>query len=430
MHLLKKFAIIALVAILSFHVFYSNNHGLQINNRLDMPSLDSEGIDIVDRQDGNGGSKPLRRNTHSDSGTTGVLNPLDVEQTGFISTGTTNARTDTSFNTNTTLGIDTANDWMASEASADIWNLERRYAVNGTFDDGVPGQYIVVNETPVYYPYGWTASNVSTDAEQTQVAGYNDDGFAIAENQGKKSGGGSGSDIFYDHIAGTKVLWKQNITNTPYTENFVLNFRYLYSRGPLYRQGGDDIGGNCSLSVFVDGSVVWNQPLPYVTERGVWIETGDIPINIADANDTLEFAIGITIDETMNLNAEKDYDNDGVEDGLANTVYITTNIDDVSFTGLNPPSFEEVDFTFHVGNDTTPATGSSGNGSATIPNTEYWSTDQLDIAFTSNASISFGYEAFLLEHRFRNSSSTTSKKEEGVEYTIYHNQSAELRVYT
>ncbi|MFO7836828.1 MAG: hypothetical protein R6V83_09245, partial [Candidatus Thorarchaeota archaeon] len=182
--------------------------------------------------------------------------------------------------------------------------------------------------------------------------------------------------------------------------------------------------------MFVNGSVVWNQSLPYVSERGAWIETGDIPINIADANDTLEFAIGITIDETMNLNAEKDYDADDVDDGLANTVYITAYIDDVSFTGLNPPSFEEVDFTFHAGNDTTPATGSSGNGSATIPNTEYWSTDELDIAFTSNASISFDYEAFLLEHRFHNSSWTTSIEEEGVEYTIYDNQSAELGVHT
>lgn len=212
------------MAILSFHVFYSNNRGLQINDRPDIPSLDSEGIDIVDRQDSDGGSKPLRRNTLSDSGTTGVLNPLEVEQTGIISTGTVNARTDTSFNTNTTLGIDTANNWMASEASADIWNLERRYAVNGTFDDGVPGQYMVVNESQVYYPYGWTANNVSTDTEQTQVAGYSDDGFAILENQGKKIGQ---SGVQYDHVAGTKVLWEQDITNVPYTKNFTFNFRYL-----------------------------------------------------------------------------------------------------------------------------------------------------------------------------------------------------------
>ncbi|MFO7835577.1 MAG: carboxypeptidase-like regulatory domain-containing protein, partial [Candidatus Thorarchaeota archaeon] len=61
---------------------------------------------------------------------------------------------------------------------------------------------------------------------------------------------------------------------------------------------------------------------------------------------------------------------------------------------------------------------------------EYWSTDELDIAFTSNASISFDYEAFLLEHRFHNSSWTTSIEEEGVEYTIYDNQSAELGVHT
>ncbi|MBS3793998.1 MAG: hypothetical protein KGY80_03830 [Candidatus Thorarchaeota archaeon] len=428
MEKLQKFAVIGLVVIVSLSVFDSNNLGRPLSNRFDRTNETPQSFDSEDIQHNENIPTPTRENTLSDSGSTGILNPADVEQSGFISTGFTNARTDSGFNTNTTLGIDTANNWVASKASADIWNLERRYAVNGTFDDGVPGQYEVENDTPVYYPYGWRVNRTTTNIETTQVAGYNDAGFAIVENRGTPL---QGSAVKYEHTAGTKILWEQNITNIPYTQNFTLNFRYRYVRGPIDRPGGEyNIGGNCSLNVFINGSVVWKQILTVVSERDVWIETGDIAINIPSVTDTMEFAIGILIDDKLELNSESDYDQDGSEDGLDNTRYITANLDDIAFTGISPPSFEEVNFRFHAGNETTPVMGSSGNASRTIQKSEYWSTEQLDIAFTSNVSISFSYNVDLLEHRFLNSSWTTSIEKQGVSYSVYPNQSAELILYT
>jgi hypothetical protein len=370
-----------------------------------------------------GPSDSLSKFSLSESPITGTLNPVEVEQSGFIATGSTFARTDNSFNTNTTLGIDTANGWLASQAEAQVWNLERRYAINGTFDDGIPGTYAMVNETPVYYPYGWSPSYTTTNTGQAQVAGYDNSGYVILENQGNKEGPSGNK---YTHYAGTRILWNQNITNQPYTKNFTLNLKYLYSRGPL----GSGVPGDCSLSVFVNDSVVWSQALPDVAGRGIWIETGDIPINIADAGNTLEFAVGIVIDETMALNAEEDYNGDDIAEGISNTVYVTVNIDDVSFVGLNPPSFEEVDFNFSAGNQTTSVTGASGNGTALVSKSDYWSVEQLDIAFTSNVSVSFNYDAFLLEHRFLNSSFMTNTHQFGVQYSVDYNQSVNLDLFT
>ncbi|MBD3159449.1 MAG: hypothetical protein GF309_11715 [Candidatus Lokiarchaeota archaeon] len=428
METLRKFAVMGVVAIVALSVFDSSNLNLPLSDGFNRTNENLQDFDSRDTKEKEDIPTPTGENTLSDSGSTGILNPADVEQSGFISTGFKNARTDSSFNTNTTLGIDIANNWVASKASADIWNLERRYVVNGTFDDGVPGQYKVQNDTPVYYPYGWRVNRTTTNTETTQVAGYNDAGFAIVENRGTPL---AGSPTKYEHTAGTKIRWEQNITNVPYTENFTLNFRYRYVRGPIDRPGGEyNIGGNCSLNVFINGSVVWKQMLTVVSEREIWIETGDIPFNIPNATDTLEFAIGILIDDKLELNSESDYDQDGSEDGLDNTRYITVNLDDIAFTGISPPYFEEVDFRFHAGNETTAVTGSSGNASRTIQKSEYWSTEQLDITFTSNVSISFSYNVDLLEHRFLNSSWTTSIEKQGVSYSVYPNQSAELILHT
>lgn len=423
----RRFVVIGFLVVLSLCVTDSYNRGFHMNDVANVSRSRAKKFDENTRQDSENISMPPRTNILSDSTLEGILNPADVEQSGFISTGFKNARTDTNLNTNTTLDIDTTNGWLASEARTDIWNLERRYAVNGTFDDGIPGEYVIVNDTPIYYPYGWRADRTTTNTEQEQIAGYDDDGFVIVENQGRKVGP---SGRQFTHEAGTKILWKQNITNAPYTKNFTLNLRYMYVRGPLYGPGGATDPGDCSLKVFVNGSSVWSQSLPNLTQRNVWIETGDVPVNIGNPGNTLEFAVGIVIDETMALNADEDYNNDSLSNGFINTIYIRTQIDDISFTGLNPPSFEEVNFEFHAGNETTAATGSLGNGSAMIPKTGYWSVEQLDIAFTSNVSISFGYEARLLEHRFLNSSWTTNAEETGVSYTVYYNQSAELILHT
>ncbi|MFW9850202.1 MAG: hypothetical protein ACFFF4_13780, partial [Candidatus Thorarchaeota archaeon] len=82
--------------------------------------------------------------SHSESG---KIDPLEIEQRGYVSTGVTTARTDTMTNIASSLSIDTVHDWVASEANATISNLQRLYIVNGTLDEGIPGTNDFPNET-------------------------------------------------------------------------------------------------------------------------------------------------------------------------------------------------------------------------------------------------------------------------------------------
>ncbi|MHA1575990.1 MAG: hypothetical protein ACTSU3_01385, partial [Candidatus Thorarchaeota archaeon] len=52
----------------------------------------------------------------SDDPKQGILNPLLMEQQGYTSSGNLSARTDSGFNTATTLAIDESHDWVGSLA--------------------------------------------------------------------------------------------------------------------------------------------------------------------------------------------------------------------------------------------------------------------------------------------------------------------------
>ncbi|MBY8998039.1 MAG: hypothetical protein KGD60_09915, partial [Candidatus Thorarchaeota archaeon] len=57
----------------------------------------------------------------------GTLNPVVIEQTGNKTTSTIHAETDSNTNVETNLVIDTVNDWFGSQASVNLWNLNRLY---------------------------------------------------------------------------------------------------------------------------------------------------------------------------------------------------------------------------------------------------------------------------------------------------------------
>ncbi len=80
---------------------------------------------------------------HEPDPASGILNPVLVEQSGYFETGDVSARTDTAMNTEQTLAINTGNDWVASRAEVDVWNLEKMYVVNGTFDQGIAGYTLI-----------------------------------------------------------------------------------------------------------------------------------------------------------------------------------------------------------------------------------------------------------------------------------------------
>ena len=210
----------------------------------------------------------------------GVLNPVTVEQSGYAASENISARTDNYQNLAYDLPLDVAHDWVADVAEVSVWNLEKLYAINGTFSDGFPGINVNPNNTAEYYPLGWTANSTDTDTypDDLQIATYDNTGRQFI---GVESVGGKVGQDRYAHVAGTRIVWSQIVQNAPYTENFTLSFDYFYLRGPIDGPTGNDpVTGNCSLALFIDGLVVWNMSLLLVPQRGVWYSTGDIPITI------------------------------------------------------------------------------------------------------------------------------------------------------
>ena len=356
----------------------------------------------------------------------GVLDPALVEQSGISTTGNLSARTDTMANTQQTLTIDTAHDWAASSANLDLWNLKKTYAENGTFDDGYPGTNMNPTGSVSYHPLGWDAISTSTDPAQTQIASYSlgTESYVVVENQGTPVPPASDPD--YLHSAGTSISWVQGVNNVPYSENFVLRFRYLYFRGPI----GSVPIGNCSIAVYLDGTLVWNASLLLIEQHGVWLDSGNIAISQPGIGSSFEIEIGLSIDGDMTLDPKTDYDGDSYLDGIQNTLYITAFLDDVSLISASSPTCGEVGLEFSIDGSTAQIDGTLGTGSGQILNPSFWKTSSLSFSIQSNTSVSFDYRVNLLNHRFLNSTWTTDTQRQGASYTIESGRSGELSIFT
>ncbi len=355
----------------------------------------------------------------------GVLDPVQVEQSGYSMTGNISARTDTMVGTEQSLMIDTAHYWVVSTAQVEVTNLEKLYVVNGSFDEGNLGYTVSPNGTLTNNPYGWSAVSTNTDPDQVQQVSYEDFGerYVTVQNQAEVT---NNPQHEYTHYAGTSVFWNQTFDVSPYTEDFFLSFDYLYLQGPTT----PIFSGNFSLQVFIDGVSVWTIDLPTLSSRGNWFETGIVPINIAIPSSTTMFMIGLVINSTFLADADEDYDLDGNPDGIVNTQYITVLLDDISLISATPPSCEDVDLHFIIDSVSTPIIGSFGTGYGFIENPMYWQTSPLSFSIVSNTSISLDYITILLNHRYLNSTPTTNILEEGVAYSINRDQSGNLEVYT
>jgi hypothetical protein len=357
----------------------------------------------------------------------GVLKPVTIEQSGYSSTGNVTARTDTSVNTQQTINIDTSHDWVADQAVVNVSNMQRLYVVNGTFDDGYPGYTVSPNGTIANHPFGWGAISTNGDStlEQTQEVSYevSSEQYVTAQNKAKLTNQGQKQ---YTHYIGTKVLWNQTFQNTPYTNQFLLSFEYLLLQGPL----NSSLSNKYSLKAFIDGSQVSSINLPLLSKKGTWFESGVIPVNLVVPVGAVSFMIGLVIDTTFNVYSDRDYDGDGIADGVANTQYIKVCLDDVSLIGAVSPSCENVDLHLSVNGLSTLVIGSSGMGEGTVINESYWTTNPLLIAISSNTSILLDYNVRLLNHRFINSSYATNTLLTGVAYTVNSNQSGSLDLFT
>ncbi|MHA1927265.1 MAG: hypothetical protein ACTSV2_01660, partial [Candidatus Thorarchaeota archaeon] len=359
----------------------------------------------------------------------GVLDPVSVEQIGYAASENLSARTDTYENLAYDLPLDSAHSWVADQADVTVWNLEKLYAVNGSYDQGVPGVNLNPNGTVDYYPLGWSAnsSDTSTYADDMQLASFDDSGrqYIAIESQGGKVGQNE-----FGHDAGTRIVWTQTVQNAPYTDNFLLNFDYFYLRGPIDKNLGDPITGNCSITIYIDGSPVWNMSLLTLSQRGVWINSGVIPLTLTGAPASFVFEIGLRIEESLVLDKRSDYDDDTIADGIGNAAYITVYLDDVSFIKATPPTAEQVELQFEIGSTVSALSGSLGTYTASIVNTSYWTTSPVSVSLTSNTSISFDYKTRLKSHRFTDSSWETHTASTGVEYLAEYGNSSDLTFYS
>ncbi len=355
----------------------------------------------------------------------GLLGPLLVEQRGYVVSGGTTARTDLNPSPTTDIPLDTDNSWVFSQTSVEVHDLERMYVVNGTFDEGYPGSNDNPDGTVEFYPLGWTAISNSSNAEQIQVASYEQtvEEYVTVENQGEKEGP---SGKKYRHYAGTSVFWKQTYSNIPQVEDFVLGFSYRYLRGPL----GAATPGACSLRIALNNQVFFYKDLTELESRNTWYDVEDLAINYPLAPSQIDITVGLFIDDTMLLEADGVYGDDDKANGIVNTVYITAHVDDITLTGAQPPSFDQVAMQYEANETTVDIEGSQGSGTATIQLTPVYSADPLTVRVLCNSSVRFFYEVRALAHRFINSTYTTDNTAVGAAYEAVPNGSVNLITFT
>lgn len=361
------------------------------------------------------------------SSSSGILDPVSVEQSGYSASDNISARTDSYENLDYALPLDTDHGWVADEAEVTVWNLERQYAVNGSFSTGIAGVNQKPNGTVDAYPLGWSAN--STDgggySDDNQIASYDASGkFVTVESIGGKTGQQG-----FTHDGGTRIIWIQTIENVPYSENFLLSFDYFYARGPLDHNIAYPITNDFNITVFADDLPIWTMSLKDLSERGVWTSTGVIHIPIPSAPSSFQFQIGLDIPVDQYLDIRYDYDSDGIEDGLLNAAYVAAYLDDVSFIRETPPTAEQVGLEFTVGEVSSALSGSLGTYTTSITNSSYWTAEPITVSLTANTSISFDYKTRLFSHRFIDSNWRTDITSLGVSYKIEPGLSPELAFY-
>jgi len=360
----------------------------------------------------------------------GVIDPVLVEQYGYSRTGDLSARTDTNENTQPVIPIDDSTGWKGSTAQIDLSDMKRQFAENGTFNDGVDGTTYYPN-TLEGYPYGWDLDwddPLSGGGQNVSTTYNKDEGYIILETQGELDT--SSGYVTYRHYDQTYIYWNQTINNEPNSDNLTLTFLFNYDSGII--DVGDYIDGWVWLDVAIDG--VYIDYIDLLTEcpsRNTWYQF--TTTNIIDQPDSFNLEIGISIMTVSGdyylTNPGGDYDEDGSLD-FDLTKINRVLIDEITLVGVEQPSYEAVDLTFHTGSFSTPVIEGMGIGSAIISNPSYWTDSSLVVGISSNVSISCNYDVNLLLHNFGNTSWTSQPTLKGVAYTIQPSQSASLSMYT
>ncbi|MFW9963801.1 MAG: hypothetical protein ACFFCX_09575 [Candidatus Sifarchaeia archaeon] len=318
----------------------------------------------------------------------GELHPVVIEQTGNKTITTLHAETDSKTNVKTNLSIDVANDWVGRRVSVDLWNLKRLYIENGSLNEGIVGSY----------PFGWSPINGSPDSSMLLYTDYINQEISVTA-RGYRIGGN------YFFANGTYIYWIQSVNNTPYLQNFIFNFDYVYDLGP-------DANPNVTLCAYIDDILIWNVTTATLL-TSIWNNSGDIPVNLTGVGSQFEFRIGLY------LNGDLFHDKQ----------WIQFTLDNIEFIGATPPTFDDSAIKLNIGQNATIITGTSF-GQASIINSSLWRTENVLIELTAPLSYSFDYFATMASSRFINSTKSLNQGDDGVRYTSQLNGASLLEFYT
>lgn len=342
-------------------------------------------------------SRYLEQYQTSSNIASGILDPVTIKQTGNSTTGTIHAETDDDTNIETNLQIDIANGWVGDLAVVHLYNPERLYIANGSFDDGVEGETINPLGSVANSPYGWDAYSYTPSAQQIMIAGYVNQEITVKSRSSKIAG----SYPFYNN---SWVYWTQTVINTPSTNLFYLSFDYNYLKGPISNH-------NVTLRVMANDTLVWNATAESL-ELDYLYHTGDIPLDLSEFSGMFNFKIGLY------------FCGDVIFD--QNTVQFS--IDNVKLHGQSAPSFDDLDIYLSIGGDSVPVTGGT-IGFASITNSSLWQTSAVPIKLLSVYSVSFDYNASMRNSRYLSSSYTLDPTKTGVSYQAQSGASSELTFY-
>ncbi|MFW9892592.1 MAG: hypothetical protein ACFFFO_10340 [Candidatus Thorarchaeota archaeon] len=343
--------------------------------------------------------KPQETNLLSDHFTIGAnLNPAIIEQRGNKTSATLQAATDSKTNVKTALTLDTANNWVGSRASVNLWNLKRLYVANGSLSEGIEGQTTNPTGGVSFYPYGWDAISGGSDPSMDMLAEYTNQEIGVTAN-----GYGTGGNYFYAN--GSYVYWTQFVNNTPYLENFILNFDYLYDQGP-------DLSSNVTLKVFANDIEIWTNTTETMT-TSLWYNSGNIQVGLSGIDSQFEFKIGIYMNGSFYHNKQ----------------FIGFILDNIQFLGATNPTFDAAAITMDIGLNSATVIGAT-TGYASITNSSLWQTDDVMIELTSDLAYSFDYIATLLSHRYINSTKSLTLLDDGVHFNAELNTPSLIEFYT
>ncbi|TFG08576.1 hypothetical protein EU538_06885, partial [Candidatus Thorarchaeota archaeon] len=350
----------------------------------------------------------------SEGPATGIMNPATILQSGFQAINPAKGRTDSPGASAQNVSIDEANGWFANRTEVEVSQLRRLYAVNGTFDAG---------------PDPWTSYSYNAGSD-TQIPSYNySAGHVVCRNIGYYSPAHEGH---YVHSEGTEIGWQQAVTNTPSAQDFRLEFEFQYHTGPLDPEGDDPFTGDIAVfwelesnSGFYEG---WYSSIQTLSSRNTWYSIAeDYTLPAPHSELTVRVGLYITTGD-FEVYPERDYDDDGLPDGVENARNVTLFIDNIEFVSSETLSFQEVDLTFHAGLQSASILGTE-TGTASISNPDYWTTGPLEVEITANTSVVFTYTLSTLFHRQINSSWTTNLGKEGVKYSVTSGQKPEYTFY-